>query len=583
MAARKAAKRGGESGFRLGLLGCLLILSWIGLGYRLVEVQVVRADEFSDMGLDQRLTRRVLPPDRGTVFDRNGDPLAMTIEALSIYAVPGEVTNPVYVSQQVSAITGKDWEAIEASIARGGQFAYLVRQVEPAVAQKILDLELPGVYSIPEPKRVYPAGPVASHLTGLVNVDGVGIEGLELVYDDVLTGVPGELVFERDISGRPIPQAYREVIPAVPGHDLIITADLSLQYAAYDTCLKTVEETGAKGCWAVVLEVETGEVLAMAGTPGFDPESRTGTDGSTIFSNFAVRGMYEPGSTQKLITFATALDTGTFDVNDVIGQVADRIEITPGACKSPDDDLYGCFGDFSAHETRDMTVREIFTVSSNVGTIKMAQHLPDGKLAEYMKLFGFGTSTGLDYSGEAPGLIDRALDRTCSSCLASASIGYAVAVTPLQIAAAYAAIANDGVWVQPHLVSTRMDASGNSISVEPDSHRVVSQETAWVMRQLLGGVVNEGTGQAAAISGYSVGGKTGTANKLGDDGKYTEETIASFVGMAPIDDPKIVVAVVVDDPDYAHRTGGLAAAPAFSEIMEAALHSLGVTPDATLR
>jgi cell division protein FtsI/penicillin-binding protein 2 len=228
-----------------------------------------------------------------------------------------------------------------------------------------------------------------------------------------------------------------------------------------------------------------------------------------------------------------------------------------------------------------MTVKEIFTISSNVGTIKVASRLEEGALEEYMDRFGFGQATGIDFNGEAAGLIT--IPAGCSTCLPSAAIGYSVAVTPLQLAAAYAAVANDGVWIQPHLVSAQADVNGNTLGFEPESRRVVSENTAHAMRQLLGMVVEEGTGTAAQIEGYRVGGKTGTASKLTEDGYSDDENIASFVGMAPVDDPQVVVAVVVDNPAFEFRFGGLAAAPVFSEVMQAALQRLEVAPDAVAR
>lgn len=581
MAARPAARRISSSDLRVWLLGFVLVASWLGLGYRLFEVQVVRADEFQEAGLTQRLETRSLAPDRGTIFDRNGDPVAMTVEAESIWVVPQQVDDPVYTAQSIASITGRNWEtaheAILNGLANGTRFVYLARQVEPTTAQAVLDLGLGGVATLPEVKRVYPSGDVSSHVVGMVDIDGNGIEGLEVAYDELLTGTPGQMVFEEDPAGNIIPQATREVVPAVPGVDLLTTLDLSLQFTAHEACAKTVERTSAKGCWIVALHAETGEVLAMVGHPPFDPETRSGPEGAP-FSNFVVRGMYEPGSTQKLVTFAAALDQGVVTPSLVIGAVADRHETTPGACESSDDDVYGCFSDFTNHETVDMTVGDIFTESSNVGTIRIQEMLPAGTMLEYMNRFGYGSATGIDYSGEAKGLVND--DPGCTSCLASTAIGYNVAVTPLQIAAAYAAIANDGVWVQPHLVASTVDMSGQTDGPEPKTRRVVTENSAWVVRQLLANVVESGTGQAASVPGYRVGGKTGTANKLGDDGTYIDNTVASFVGMAPIDDPKVVIAVIVDDPAWEYRTGGLAAAPAFAQVMEAALHSLGVVPDA---
>jgi cell division protein FtsI (penicillin-binding protein 3) len=368
------------------------------------------------------------------------------------------------------------------------------------------------------------------------------------------------------------------VVPAVPGDDLVTTLDGSLQFTAYETCERTVEATSAEGCWAVVLHAETGEILALAGSPGFDPETRTSLGDGSGFDNFAIRGTYEPGSTQKLITVATAIDRGVLSINDIITDVADRYEVTPGACESKTDDIYGCFSDFAPHETRDMTVREVFTVSSNVGTIKVQEYLGTGVLESYLERFGLGEQTGVDFTGEAAGTIN--VPSGCSSCLASLAIGYSVAVTPLQMASAYAAIANDGEWVQPHLVASQVDVDGRTVPFEPERRPVVSDKTARTMRYLLADVIVRGTGQKALIPGYTAGGKTGTANKLIDGAYAEDQTVASFVGMAPIEDPKVVVAIVVDNPAYEFRTGGTAAAPAFAEIMEAALHTLGVPPDA---
>lgn len=581
MAARPAARRVSSSELRIWLLGFILVASWFGLGYRLFQVQVVQAEEFQAGGLNQRLETRTLAPNRGTIFDRNGDPVAMTVEAESIWVVPQLLEDVVYTAQSISSISGRDWEvayqAIQRGLESGTRFVYLARQVEPVTAQAVMDLGLVGVATIPEVKRVYPSGDVSAHVVGMVDIDGNGIEGLEIAYDEVLTGTPGQMVFEEDPAGNIIPQATREVVPAVPGVDLLTTLDLSLQFTAHEACAETVERTGAKGCWIVVLHAETGEVLAMAGNPPFDPETRSGPDGAP-FSNFAVRGMYEPGSTQKLITFAAAFDTGAITPSMVIGSVADRYETTPGACKSANDDIYGCFSDFTNHATVDMTVADIFTESSNVGTIKIQERLSAGAMLEYMNAFGYGVPTGIDYTGEARGIVNN--DPSCTSCLASTAIGYNVAVTPLQIAAAYAAIANDGLWVQPRLVASTVGMDGEAFAADPLTRQVVSQNTAWVMRQLLANVVESGTGRLASVAGYRVGGKTGTANKLDANGGYTDETIASFVGMAPIDDPKVVIAVIVDDPAWEYRTGGSAAAPAFADVMEAALHALGVVPDA---
>jgi cell division protein FtsI/penicillin-binding protein 2 len=578
MAARKAGRRLGAAHLRLGALGLGLTLAWIGMGFRLYQVQVVQAPDLAERGVEQRQIERQLTPQRGNIFDRNGEPLAMTVEAASIFVNPQELTEPVFVAQQIGGLLGRDPQTLLDQFNTDSQFVYLRRQVELEQVATVMDLKLAGVYSHPEPKRVYPTGTVASHIVGFVNVDGIGSEGIEHQFDDMLTGTPGELRFEQAPNGVPIPWAPSQSVPAIPGEDLITTTDLPIQYAAEEACKETLVATGAVSCWVVALAVETGEVLAVAGAPEFDPSIRQGVDGSP-FTNFALRGLYEPGSTQKLVTFAAAFEEGEVRSDTLIREVGDVIELRPEACKRDDDEIFGCYKDFEAHRTEDMTAGDVFRRSSNVGTIKIAQLMTAGQIGHYLDAFGFGRRTGLEFPGEASGQIN--LDPACEVCPLSASIGYGVAVTSLQMAAAYAAIGNDGVWVQPHLVSSSHGLDGDTRLSTPVTRRVVSEATARELRTLLSQVVEAGTGISAQIPGYQVGGKTGTADKLGEDGRYTEITMASFVGMAPIADPKVVVAVVVDSPSYEYRTGGLAAAPAFAKVMEQALHRLGVTPDAT--
>jgi cell division protein FtsI/penicillin-binding protein 2 len=571
---------------RMTLIGLLVVAAWLGMGYRLFEIQVVRAPELAEEGLSQRLVTREMAPQRGKIYDRNGNLLAMTVESQSLFAVPDQVTEPLYVAQQVGGLLGIDSDTLYERITSDRDFVYIERQVDGVLAEQILAQNLAGVFAHPEPTRVYPAGTVASHVTGFVNIDGDGQEGLELMYDDVLRGTPGHAEYEK-AGPYVIPQGYTNIVPAVPGLDLTTTIDLPLQYQAQQACLDTVERTSAESCWAVVLEVETGEVLAMVGAPVFDPATRQTLDPSCedaddpnqcrLFSNFVVRGMYEPGSTQKMITFAAALEEAEVTVGSIFEDRDDELELLEGACRSGDDDLHGCYVDFDEHDTMDMTVADIFTRSSNVGTIKVAETLGQQRLVDYIEAFGLGEETGIDYTVESPGLLR--FDAGCQTCWASAAIGYSVAVTPLQMAAAYAAIGNDGVWTTPHIVRSTVDAEGETEVAGIETREVVSPGTALLMRELLASVVEDGTGRNGAVDGYRVGGKTGTANKLGEDGRYTDETRASFVGMAPIDDPQVVVAVLVDGPDYDHRTGGLAAAPVFSQIMEQALHRLGVSPD----
>lgn len=570
---------------RLTLIGMALVIAWAGMGYRLVQLQVVDAPELADAGLNQRLVTSELAPQRGKIFDRNGDLLAMTVDSQSLFAMPKQIEDPLFVAQQVGAFLGVDIETLHERLNSDRDFVYLKRQLDPEVAQQVLDFGFKGVAAHPEPTRYYPDGVVASRITGFVDIDGVGREGLELVYDDALRGVPGRAVFERAQNGTPIPQGISDIVPATPGVDLITTIDLPLQYQAQKACNEALTQYKAQECWAVVLHVETGEILAIAGAPEFDPHTRQrlgdpcpeGDDSGCGMFNFAVRGVFEPGSTQKLITVAAALEEGKVSLGTIIPEVPDTLELLEGACNTSQvDQVYGCYHDFDPHETEDMSVADIFSKSSNIGTIKIAELLGQDLQVEYIEKFGLGSRTGIDYSAEAQGILR--FDAGCQTCWASAAIGYSVAASPLQMAAAYGAIANDGVWITPHLVSSQVGTNGSADASGIETRQVVSASTARLMLELLARAVESGTGTGAHVEGYRVGGKTGTARKL-VNGEYSDITRSSFVGMAPISDPKVVVAVVLDSPEHDLRTGGKSAAPVFAKIMEQALHRLGVTPD----
>ncbi len=550
---------------RVLFAGLAMLIAWTAIGYQLFRIQVVQADEYSARSLDQRLTERTFAPYRGTIFDRAGREVAVTVDGVTVFANPHLVEDPILTGRLVAAALRLDEAETIEKLSRDTSFVFIRRQLERSETTQLEAMELAGIFFETEAKRVYPAGTMAAQTIGFVDIDGVGREGLEYRYDEALSGEPGYVIYERDPRGRRISQGIYQYVAAEPGKDLVTTLDLSIQFMAEEACVETIERTAARGCTIVVLDPNTGEVLAMAVVPTFDPSDRSGVDPS-VFSNQAVRALYEPGSTQKLVTVAAALEEGvvhwntSFNVPYAI-QVADR--------------EFEEFGDPRPDVT--LSVMDIVTRSSNVGTILIQRQLGDEKLREYLHAFGYGEGTGVDFSGEAKGAVS--VDPSCGSCTASAAIGYSVSVTPLQMAAVYATIANDGVWVQPHLVKAISDGEGSVRPIEPVTREVVSAGTAYTMRTLLRNVVDRGTGQRAAVPGYSVGGKTGTTLKL-IDGSYSEdEHMASFIGMAPIDDPQLVVAVVVDRPVHGY-TGGMAAAPAFAEVMEKALHYLGVEPDA---
>lgn len=563
---------------RLALIAVLFIGAWLIIGYRLFQVQVVQAAEFEAEGIAQRVDVETLAATRGKIFDRQGRELAISITSTSVYARPAQVVDPLSTASVLGAMLDVDIENLVQRLQSDSEFVFVARQLELNEAEEVKALDLPGIHFLEEPKRVYPSGSVAAHVVGFVDIDSTGIEGLEAEYNELLVGVEGKLTTERDPGGNVIPYGDYEIIPAVQGVDLITTIDLEVQFAAETACENALVETLAERCTIVVLDPDTFQILALVVAPTFDPEDRSDVDPSTgVLSNAAVRSVYEPGSTQKLVTVAAALEEGAVDF-DTEYLVPDHIEVVEGACENDDDDIEGCFEDATPHPDEVMTVQDCVRLSSNVCTIKIEADLGDDKLEEYLNAFGYGRATGVDFPGEASGNVN--LPYGCPTCPASAAIGYSLSVTPLQMAAVYATIANDGEWIQPRLVTTIIDGDGNREEIEAASHRVVSPETARIMRIMLRGVVEDGTGTLAAVDGYTVGGKTGTTRKFDfSQGAYTEEVVVSFIGMAPIEDPQLVIAVVIDSPQDGN-SGGAAAAPVFAEVMRKALHQLGVSPDA---
>jgi cell division protein FtsI (penicillin-binding protein 3) len=415
---------------------------------------------------------------------------------------------------------------------------------------------------------VYPTGALAAQVVGFARPDdNRGLEGVEFEYDAALAGTPGELLVERDPYGRTIPQGEYSVVPAEPGTDLVLTLQTEIQYAALTALEEAVERTGSRAGSIVVLDPASGEVLAMANMPTYDPNDRD-TAIPRMMRNRAVTDTFEPGSTQKLVTIAAALEAGLVEPGTTF-TIPERIEIQDTV-----------FEDFTLHPEQ-LTVTEIVAHSSNLGTILVGEELGTRLLHQYMFAFGQGRPSGVDFPGEAGGVLRPPEEWCITTCLAGTSIGYHVSVTPLQMAMVYATIANDGIWVEPHLVGEIVDGRGVVEEVMPLERRVVSSETARQMRLMLEAVVERGTGSAAAVPGYRVGGKTGTTEKyLAESGTYSEEqVVASFIGMAPIDDPRVVVAVVLDSP-ASDSSGGKGAAPVFAEVTLAALHQLGVPPDA---
>ena len=568
---------------RLLTIALLFVGAWATIIYQLYQVQVVDAAEYTAAADRQRVRVEETSAARGTIYDREGRELAVSIEARSIYANPRQVKDPGSTALALSEVFGLDVERLREKLQSDSTFVFIARQVEADEADEVEALRLAGIHFLTEPKRVYPSGSLAAHAVGFVNIDSKGIEGLEAQYDGVLTGAPGRILAERAPGGQVIPHGRIEVQPAVPGADLIVSIDREIQFMAHRACVDAILTTQAQRCTVVVLEPDTFEIMAMVVVPSFDPSHRSDLDVSSgRLINTAVRSLYEPGSTQKAVTVSAALEEGVVEW-DTQYLVSDKIEVVDGACNDAEEEVFGCFTDFSPHPPEVLTVRDCVRFSSNVCTIKIGQELGKDHLGVYLDAFGYGSSTGIDFPGEARGTVN--LPEGCPTCPASAAIGYSLSVSPLQMAVVYATIANGGVRKEPRLVTGIVNGSGVSQQSPGSSERVLSEDTARLVRLMLKSVVDSGTGTRAAVPGYTVGGKTGTTRKFDHEvGAYTDQYVASFVGMAPVEDPRLVIAVVVDTPrpgsSVVERTGGVVAAPLFSQVMEGSLHQMGVRPDA---
>jgi cell division protein FtsI (penicillin-binding protein 3) len=514
----------------------------------------------------QRQRTVLFPARRGSVFDRAGQPLALSVQVRTIYADPALVTKPVRTARALAPILHQRVAELEMKLRgtrMGSRFEYLARQADPKVWEAVEALKLPGIFARAEPKRFYPNGSLASHLLGFTNLDGAGTAGLELTYDDMLRGRAGQMALEQDPSGRPLPQAGLIYDQAEPGRSLYLTIDKDLQYFTELTLERAARTYRARAATAVVMRPASGEVLAMANVPDFDP-NRYSEAAPAQMRNRAVTDVYEPGSAYKIVTAAGALEEGVvtprtrFYVPDAM-PYADRV-----------------FHDSHYHEPETMTVSEIIEQSSNIGTIKLGLELGGRKLISYVREFGFGARTGLDFPGEAPGIV-LPRKRWSGSTIATIPLGQGIAVTPLQMAAAYGALANGGVWVEPKLLYGTAEAGGKVVAPpRAAEHRVVSRRTSLGLTKMLVRVVEQGTGLLARVPGYRVAGKTGTAQKPLPRGGYGNSYVSSFGGFAPAADPEIVVMVTFDDPDPIW--GGETAAPTFKSIAEFALRELGVSP-----
>ncbi len=566
---------------RLLVVGLAFVVAWAGIGYRLLDLQGTRAEALASVGFDQRIKTQPIPAPRGTIYDRDGVELAMTIDGYNVVVDPQLIEDPVVAAAVLAPFSELDAQTLATELteaqASGSRYAEIVMRVPTATKKEIEaavdEADITGVFYRKQPLRVYPAGSVAAQVIGLTRIDtGVGIEGLERTFNSELEGKPGRMIVERDPYGRVIPQGESRLDPAVPGSNIVTTIDREIQFAAEQALARAIDRTDALGGAIVVLSPETGEILAMASWPGVDLNDREAATPDAL-RNRAVADVYEPGSTLKTVTVAAALEEGIVNEDTMIPTPP---TVTIGEFEYAD----------HGRNPPSMPVADVVKRSSNVGAIEIERRLGPELHYEYLTKFGLGSPSSIDVAGERHGKLEPPSTWTATTG-SSIAIGYAIGTTALQMAAVYGTIANDGVWVEPFVVAEIQQADGTRLLTKPRTRRVLSEDTAATMRWMLGRVVmEEGTGRRARMTDYTAGGKTGTSQKFdGDAGEYVEETTASFIGMAPLDDPKIVVAIVLDAPQGEGEDGvdlslgGASAAPVFAEVAQTALHQLGVAPD----
>jgi cell division protein FtsI (penicillin-binding protein 3) len=544
---------------RVGLLFAAFLLLFALILARAVWLQGVRGAELRADAVSQQTETVTVPGFRGRILDRRGDPLAVSEDAATVFATPYQVRDPAEAARRLSPVLDLPEDEILDGLAdRESGFAYLRREVDLATAERVRQLDLHGIGILPDSRRVYPQGELASQLIGVVGADNQGLTGLESQYEELVGGSDGEAKITRDALGDTI---ERETVEGeTTGEDLQLTIDAELQTRTEDVLTEVGETFDPAGATAVVMDPGSAEVLALANWPAADPADVGGASEAEL-ANHATGFTYEPGSTFKAFTVAAALEEDEVEPGTVFGlppsiQVADRV-----------------IEESHPRGTVSLSVADILAQSSNVGAVKVGLALGAERFDAWVRRFGFGEPTGIDFPGEEQGIVPRVQDYS-GSTMGNLPIGQGLSVTPIQMAAAYSAIANGGILRPPRLV---LREGGEPIGVS-EGRRVIDPRTAAQVSEMLEGVLAPGgTASEVEVPGYTLAGKTGTAQKAEDGGYSDSRFVASFVGFAPAGDPQFLVAIVVDEPQGSYY-GSDVAAPAFGKIAEFALPHLGIPP-----
>lgn len=554
---------------RIYMTGAVLSLLFIAIGYKAYGLQVENSDKYRRLAQRQHLQTIEIPAPRGAILDSKGRELAVTATVDSIFANPREVRDVGATAEALSAILDLDIRALEAKLAMRRYFVWIERHVTPDEARAIESADLEGVYLTPEPRRFYPAMSLAGPVIGFAGIDGNGLDGIELKMNELLSGQRARFAALRDASGR-VMMADGLVKPE-PGSTIILTIDRAIQNIAERALTAAVTGNMAKAGTLVVIDVKDGEVLAMANWPTYDPNAPARTKGRA--RNRAVTDAFEIGSVMKVFTVAAALDTGAVRPFDVIDVEGGKLQIGRKLIRD-------------TYRDKELTVSGVIKRSSNVGAVKIARRLGKTPLYDAMVRYGFSSSTGIELTGERRGRI-RPFKHWGEIGLASISFGYGMTATAIQIAAGFATIGNGGMYYEPRVISEVRGAGGAALYVhESSGRRVMQTTTAEALLPMLASVFDKGRDGGTARSldgaGFDLGGKTGTARKVDPETReYSQELyVSSFAGLAPIEDPRIAIVVVVDEPGGEHYYGGTVAGPAFVRVADETLRYLGVPPRA---
>ena len=540
-------------------------LAFFALTFRLAYIQLIWGAELQSQALDARVRDVPVQASRGVIYDRRGRELAVSIDVESVYVFPAQVSDAAHTARALADVLELDYERVYDRVTRYSSFEWIARRVEDEQAAILKELQLPGVGFTPESRRYYPKGTLGSHVVGLAGIDNQGLEGAELVYDQVLSGTPGRIIIELDARGHELPQAVHRYVPPQDGNSLVLTVDETVQYIAERELERLMVETEAQAAMVVFMDPRTGEILALANRPHYDPNHYVDYPADNRRNRIVVDA-FPPGSTFKPITAAAGLELGLTHVDDVF--------YCGGSVKVPGKTI-------SCHRAEghgSLSLVEIVQHSCNVGFVNLGLKLGPENFYEYVSLFGMTRRSGIDLPGEGVGLMIPA-ESMKTVDLAAMSFGQTLIVTPLQLLNAMAAIANGGVLMTPHVLKEIRSLSGTTLEVvTPQAiRRVISEQTSDEMRHALEMVVVDGTGQGAYVEGYRIAGKTGTSQKVIDGAVVHGHYIASFVGFAPADNPEIIGIVMIDDPVGAYY-GGQVAAPSFGVMARDILRYLEVPP-----